>query len=120
MDADLLSTTNTTATLNVTNANGESTDRIQFVPSGVYTVVGSELRANNVAIATFTGGNGTTPFVVQFTTNMARIQAAIGLIGYTNSSDNPSTTSRVLVSSLRMLPAVLVPFNRVLYRDRGQ
>ncbi len=95
-DADLASATNTTATLTVTNTNGESTDRLTIVPSGVYTVVGSELRANGAAIATFTGGTGTTPLVLSFTTNMARIQAAIGLIGFSSTSDNPSTTSRVL------------------------
>ncbi len=74
-DADLAAATNTTATLTVTNTNGESTDRLQIVPSGVYTVVGAELRANGVAIATFSGGTGTTPLVLSFTTNMARIQA---------------------------------------------
>ncbi len=95
-DADLASATNTTATLTVTNTNGESTDRLTIVPGGVYTVVGNELRANGAAIATFTGGTGTTPLVLSFTTNMARIQAAIGLIGFSSTSDAPSTTPRVL------------------------
>ncbi len=76
-DADLAVATATTATLTITNTNGESTDRVLIVPSGVYSVVGSELRANGVAIGTFTGGNGLTPFVISFSTNMARIQAAL-------------------------------------------
>ncbi len=66
------------------------------MPSGVYTVVGSELRANNVAIATFTGGNGRTPLVISFTTNMARIQAALGLIGFSSTSDAPLNTPRTI------------------------
>ncbi len=80
----------------MTNTNGESTDRLQVVPGGVYTVVGSQLRANGVVIATIAGGVGTTPLVLSFTTNMARIQAAIGLIGFSSTSDGPSTSPRVL------------------------
>ncbi len=36
VDADLAAATATTATLTVTNTNGESTDRLQIVPSGVF------------------------------------------------------------------------------------
>ncbi len=100
IDADLAAATSTTATLTITNTNAESTDRLSIVPGGVYSVVGTELRANGVAIATFTGGTGTTPLVLSFTTNMARIQAAIGLIGFSSSSDTPSVTSRVLTVRL--------------------
>ncbi len=32
--------------MTVTNTNAESTDRLQLVPSGVYTIVGSDLMAN--------------------------------------------------------------------------
>ncbi len=103
VDPDLAAATATTATLTVTNTNGESTDRLQIVPSGVYSVVGNELRANGVKIATWTGGNGTTPLVLSFTANMARIQAAIGLIGFSSSSDALSTTPRVL--SVRLTDA---------------
>ncbi len=100
-DADLLNTTTVSATLTVTNTNGEASDRLQIVPAGVYSVVGSELRANNVAIGTFTGGTGTTPLVITFNTTMARIQAAIGLIGFSSTSDAPSTTPRILSVVLR-------------------
>ncbi len=96
VDPDLLTTSVTTAVLTITNTNGEATDRLSIVPAGVYTVVGSELRANNVAIGTFTGGTGTTPLVITFNTTMARIQAAIKLIGFSSTSDAPSTTPRIL------------------------
>ncbi len=66
-------------------------------------MVGSELRANGVAIGTFTGGNGLTPFVISFSTNMARIQAALGLIGFSSTSNAPLTTSRVI--SVRLTDA---------------
>ncbi len=96
IDPDLANSTATTATLTVTNTNGDTTDRLAIVPSGVYTVVGNELRANNVKIATIAGGAGTTPLVLTFTSNMARVQAAMGLIGFSSISDAPSTTPRVI------------------------
>ncbi len=67
VDPDLANTVNTTAVLKVTNTTGDSNDRIQILPSGVYTVANNVLKANGVTIATFTGGAGTTPLVVNFT-----------------------------------------------------
>ncbi len=139
IDADLAAATSTTATLTITNTNAESTDRLSIVPSGVYSVVGTELRANGVAIATFTGGTGTTPLVLSFTTNMARIQAALGLIGFSSTSDAPSTTLRVLsvvlkdaanglsvaktrtvgVTSVNDVPVVTLPSTAIAYVENA-
>ncbi len=77
--------------LTISNTNGESSDRLQFLPSGVYTVVGNELRANGVAIATIAGGVGTTPLVITFNSNMARVQAVLNLIRFFSVSESPST-----------------------------
>ncbi len=38
VDLDLLNTTSTRATLTVTNTNAQSSDRLQVIPSGVYTI----------------------------------------------------------------------------------
>ncbi len=139
VDVDLAAATSTTATLTITNTNGESTDRLSIVPSGVYSVVGSELRANGVAIATFTGGAGTTPLVLSFTTNMARIQATLGLIGFSSTSETPSTTPRVLsvvlkdvvngssvaktrtvgVTSVNDVPVVTLPTTAIAYVENA-
>ncbi len=100
VDLDLASTAATTAALTVTNTNGQSTDRLSILPAGVYSIAGSELRANGVAIGSFTGGVGTTPLVISFTTSMSRIQAVLGLIGFSSTSDAPSTTPRVITVRL--------------------
>ncbi len=138
-DPDLAAATATTATLSITNTNGETTDRLQIVPSGVYSVVGTELRANGVAIATFTGGTGTTPLVLSFTANMARIQAALGLIGFSSTSNAPSTTPRVLsvvltdaasgasvvrtrtvgVTAVNDVPVVTLPSTTIAYAENA-
>ncbi len=56
----------------------------------------SEIFANGVSIATYAGGNGSTPLFISFTTNMARVQAFLGLVGFSNTSEAPLTTPRVL------------------------
>ncbi len=139
IDPDLAAATATTATLTVTNTNAESTDRVTIVPSGVYSVVGTELRANGVAIATFTGGTGTTPLILSFTSNMARVQAAIGLLGFSSTSQTPSTTPRVLtirltdaastnsallnrtvsVTSVNDVPIVTLPTTAISYTENA-
>ena len=83
-------------------SGGQSTDRLTILNQGNLAgqigVSGNELRYGNVLIGTFTGGVGTTPLVVTFNSNASRlaVQALLRRIAFSNVSDDPSTTPRVV------------------------
>ncbi|HAX80699.1 MAG TPA: hypothetical protein DCY88_33905, partial [Cyanobacteria bacterium UBA11372] len=83
-------------------ANGSSSDRIAIRHQGTGTnqigVSGNNISYEGTTIASFTGGNGTTPLVITFNSSdrAAAIQALLQNITFENISDNPSTSSRTV------------------------
>lgn len=78
--------------------NGGSSDQLGILAGSGITLVGSEIRLNNVAIGTFSGGTGTAPLVIDLV-NAATVTATQQLlrnIGYRANSDNPSTLARTI------------------------
>jgi hypothetical protein len=90
--------------LTVTLAAGGSVDdrlaiRHQGSALGEIGVAGNTVSYGGAAIGTFTGGDGTTPLVVTFTTNAATpaaVEALARNVTYRNVSEQPTTTSRTV------------------------
>ncbi len=82
--------------LTVTNTNGQSTDSLAVVPTGLVTVSGTNVLYNSAVIGNFTGGDGKTSlaFTFNISANAARIQLVLRAIGFASSSENPVTTAR--------------------------
>jgi hypothetical protein len=82
-------------------ANGTTDDRLAIrnegIGAGQIGVSGSTVTYNGSTIGTFSGGSGTTPLIVTFTTSNATpaaVQALVRNITYENVSENPSTAVR--------------------------
>ncbi len=81
-------------------ANGTASDQliVGTVP-GAIDVSGADILYQGVVVATFTGGAGGTPLVIAFNSNACgcSLQAVTASIGYSNSSNAPSTLARTIV-----------------------
>lgn len=89
------------STLVVTiTANGASDDRLEIRSSGTgagqISVAGNTVSYEGVAIATFSGGTGTTPLSVNFTANSnpTNAQALLQAVIFRNVSSTPNTAPR--------------------------
>ena len=77
--------------------NATSFDSLVIVPNSDVTVSGNTVSYQGTAVGTFTGGVSTNALVVSFNSNSATTAAVIAIaraIGFTNSSDSPTTLSR--------------------------
>lgn len=94
-------------TLTVSNAGGEATDELAIHDEGTAVgeigVDGNQLTFGSSVIGTFTGGAGTTPLVIQFTTAAATpdaVQAVVRNLTFRSTAPTPATTDRALELSL--------------------
>ncbi len=96
IDAD--NPTITGGVLTITNTNGQTGDALAIVPDATYTVSGTQLLASSVVIGSVTGGVGTTPLVITFSSaaTVARIQEVLLRVGFTNNLEVPPTTPRLV------------------------
>ncbi len=84
-------------TLTVTIASGgEASDRLTIRNANNVTVSGNTVSHQNNVVGTFSGGGGSTPLAITFNTtaNRQSAQAVLQQIQFSNTSDNPSSTSR--------------------------
>ncbi|MBM4075898.1 MAG: hypothetical protein FJ267_09665 [Planctomycetes bacterium] len=92
-------------TLQLTSG-AESTDRLEIrnvgTAAGQIGVTGTDVTYGGVVIGTFAGGTGTTPLVVTFNLNatLIRVTALLRNMTFRSTSENPSTTPRVVKVTL--------------------
>lgn len=85
----------------VSNASGEVTDQIEILPEGSAAgqigISGSSITYGGNFIGTFSGGQGTTPLEINFTTSVATSEAVTALIrrlAFQSTIPTPMTTAR--------------------------
>jgi hypothetical protein len=85
--------------------NGTSTDQLDIITDSMVTLTGfrdNVVRVNGVAIGTVSGGNDGADLVIRlnFAATPERVQLLLEHIGYSNSSDSPSTLDREVTFTL--------------------
>jgi len=85
------------ATLTVTNANGDSGDRLRI--GGGFSVFNGSISTRSwIVIGAVTGGEGTTPMIVTFNNRAtaADVRDVMRSITFTHDGDNPTSTQRAV------------------------
>ncbi len=86
-----------TLTVNV-SVNGTANDDLTILPGGNVTLNGADVEVSATVVGTFAGGTGGTNLVITWNAKStpANAQEVMRQIAYSNSSDNPDTSTRTI------------------------